>query len=263
MREQGRRIRVEGPGEGAQQSSQHLIRIEGGTLFRHGLTEQLGDVTLPPGCLYRDRQLRGAGRLQRYRDMVGDGHENVDVVGGEHALGRPAVQVDDAAEAPVEQQRRDHDAAQAVDLHTAGPQVLGVLGTGDHHRLSGTADPVHQRGAVGRQLLDVVSFAVAPEVRYELVEVGVDQEQVRALGTEDAYRLVERDPGQLARVEHGGGGEAHLLQGREPPPVQGITDSTGTGRAGAGRPYRLVADLELGAYPAGPVRPLLVHRDHQ
>ncbi len=139
----------------------------------------------------------------------------------------------------VEDQRCDHDAAQAVDLRAAGAERHALLAAGDHHGFAGAPDPVDQRGAVPGELVDVVAVPVAAEVRHELAEVGVDEEQVRPLGAEDADRLVERDAGQLARVEHGGGDQADLLQRGEPPPVQVIA-----ARA------RVVDDERLAAVPA-------------
>src|SRR6266542_4271656 len=77
--------------------------------------------------------------------------------------------------------------AAVVVAGAAGAERDTFLAAGHHDRLAGGADPIDQRGAVRGQLLDVVAFAVAPELRNELAEVGVEQEQVRTFGAQDAH----------------------------------------------------------------------------
>ncbi len=154
------RVAAQRAGQAGQQPAHHLVRVQRRALLGHRRAQGLGDVALPPRGLHRDLELGGAGGLQRHRDVVGDRLQDVDVVGGEHALGDPAVEVDDAEQLAVEAQRRDHDAAQAVDLHAVRAERRAFLAAGHHERFAGVPHPVDQGGAVAGQLVDVVAVGV-------------------------------------------------------------------------------------------------------
>jgi hypothetical protein len=91
-----------------------LVGVEAGAQIGHGRVEQLRQIALTLGGPHRQLELRGPGGLHGQGHLIGDGGEDVHVIGGEDAFGCATVEVDHTDLSALEQEWGDHDAAQVV-----------------------------------------------------------------------------------------------------------------------------------------------------
>src|SRR5205823_652159 len=162
----------------------------------------------------------------------------------------------------LELERGDDDAAQAVHHHALRAERRALLAAGDDERLPALAYPLHERRAVAAEVVEVGAGRVAGQVRAQLVGTVLGQEQQAAFGAEDPDDLVEGDPGQFARVQHRRGGQAHLLQRREPALVRAADRVAGEGRVRLAALAGREVHVELAPDRRRALLPAVLGRDH-